>query len=193
MERETRMEMKQKQTKTHAYPEQGSADFRKWMEIMLRLRDQQQEAISREWASKAFASSAPGSYNPQDTSSVKQLSILLKHQGICRCSSRLTVNGESRPETTTDPSHQLLETGWDILEAFPEVGKLLKVRNWYLWGNSCGLLPFSPVMSVKVSFSHLSSQRTKTPLRDQWHLREREMDISNPVDVWCAAEIQIPE
>lgn len=29
MERETRMEMKQQQTKTHAYPEQGSADFRK--------------------------------------------------------------------------------------------------------------------------------------------------------------------
>ena len=81
MEKETRMEMKQKQTKTHAYPEQGSADFRKWMEIMLRLRDQQQEAISREWASKAFASWAPGSYNPQHTSSVKHLSILPEAPG----------------------------------------------------------------------------------------------------------------
>lgn len=156
---------------------------------MLRLRDQQQEAISREWASKAFASWAPGSYNPQHTSSAKRLSILLKHQGICSCFSRLAVNGESHPETTTDPSHQPLKTGWDILE----VGRLLKVRNWYLWGNSCGLLPFLPSWVWRVSFSHLSSQRTKTPLRDQWHLRESEMGTSNPADVWCAAEIHIPE
>ena len=148
MDSGTRMEMRQKQTKIHAHLRSVQQTLEGEMEITLRLREQRGEAVSKHelWN---FCLLGTRKLIPITLPLPGTLTFLLKHQGVCRYSSRLTEKEESHHETITDPSHQPIKTGRDIIEAFSEVGKLLGVRNWYLWGNGCGLFPFSPLVSVR--------------------------------------------